>query len=454
MEKQHVIHSDEQPVAQNKALEKEIRAGEKAEGEKPVALSLNVVTQPTEFLLLRTEWNELVTTSQATVFQTFDWQWFWWKHYGKELQLYIITLRHTQKLVGIAPFFLQTTKVFGIPLRHIMRMIGCGIASKENYGLPAEYGPSDYLDVIVRPGYEVNVAKSFLDFLRRQSTKCNEARFENVPHEGTFFQYFLPVLSAEGLKVSTTRNEFAPYISIPASPDDFLQRLSPGMRHHIRQSVSQFKHHPPFSIAAVTSQAVLHNLLLDLAYLHQVRWNSLGYAGLFSDQRFLDFQKDVAQKFYEHGVLWFKVVRMGGIQTAARMGFNFKGKMYDYLSGFDESFPEGRKRPSLALLMEMIEDAIIFKCSAIDLLRGTEQYKMKLTSSTAQNSDIRLTGFNDGSSFVYALYTVVKIAGKLIRKFMDEKKLFSIHVKVNGFPKCFFTYPRFVLSRVEKKMTS
>ncbi|MEW5798541.1 MAG: GNAT family N-acetyltransferase [Bacteroidota bacterium] len=419
---------------------------------KHAPLVCQIISDEIGFLSLRAEWNTLVEQAPVHIYQTFDWQWFWWKHYGANNTLHLMTFRSGDRLIGIIPMFVQTYTLFGKVLYKRLRMIGCGVDARSNIGLPSEYGPSDYLDVIVLPEFATEIAEQFASYVIVSSDLFDEVQFSNVPENGLLQQYFTAVFDAKRMKLSLRHNDTCPFVTMPASADDFIERLRPSTRYRVRQSKKEFNRNSPFGLESIVYRSLLDQAFKDLMYLHQIRWNRLGYAGLFSDSRFGAFQRDVIHSFYEQGQLWFKAVRMGGIRTAARLGFFFKGRMYDYLSGFDETLPGAKKRPSLALLIAMIEDAIAKDASVVDLLRGNEAYKSEMTYESTRNAEILI--FNSGRYITLRrmIYQLLRLLGHLVRRCADEWKLLSVQKNIHGGVTFIFSYAKFVFFRLKSKI--
>lgn len=419
---------------------------------KQTLLDRRVISDEIGFLSLRTEWNALVDESPVHVYQTFDWQWFWWKHYGADNTLHIITFRSGDRLVGIIPMFVQPYTFFGKTLYTRLRMIGCGVDARSSIGLPSEYGPSDYLDVIVHPGNAPEVAEQFAAYIMASNDAFDEVQFSHVPENGILRQYFVSVFEAKRLKMSLQQSDSCPYVTIPASAADFIDRLRPSTRYRVRQSKKEFNKNSPFGLESIVYRTTLDQAFADLMYLHQIRWNRLGYVGLFSDSRFSAFQRDVLHSFYEQGLLWFKAVRMGGIRTAARLGYFFKGRMYDYLSGFDETLPGAKKRPSLALLISMIEDAIGKDAQVVDLLRGNEAYKFEITYESTRNAEVQLCTAGKNAAWRRLLYRLSRLLGRLLRMCADEWILLSVQKRIHGNRTFIVSYAKFVFVRLKAKM--
>src|SRR6266849_572366 len=75
--------------------------------DRPPLLSVEVVLNKKSFFSLREEWNSLVESSTAGIYQTFDWQWSWWRHFGDSFQLHVVVVRRGEHVIGIAPFYLE-----------------------------------------------------------------------------------------------------------------------------------------------------------------------------------------------------------------------------------------------------------------------------------------------------------------------------------------------------------
>ncbi|MEN6373598.1 MAG: GNAT family N-acetyltransferase [Smithella sp.] len=76
-------------------------------------LTVDVITSTEQFESIKEDWENLFNScNNLSPFQTFTWNYVWWKHYGKGKQLSIFTVRENNRLVGIAPFMVQSR--FGV----------------------------------------------------------------------------------------------------------------------------------------------------------------------------------------------------------------------------------------------------------------------------------------------------------------------------------------------------
>jgi CelD/BcsL family acetyltransferase involved in cellulose biosynthesis len=179
--------------------------------------------------------------------------------------------------------------------------------------------------------------------------------------------------------------------------------------------------------------------------LHQRRWRKLGYPGLFADARFRAFQESVARAFFRNG--WLRVTRAdsGGACVAVRLSYAHNGRLYDYLSGFDDDAPAAKRRPGLALLFAQMEAAFAEGIRTIDLLRGEEPYKFELTAEAPRNMNMVATLPHAARG------TVLRRAGErtaLVRFLAArEARLFGVALAEHAFPASLYHYARFRTGR-------
>jgi CelD/BcsL family acetyltransferase involved in cellulose biosynthesis len=416
-------------------------------------LDLQVVTDVSSFLSLRDEWDRLVDASPASIFQTFDWQWLWWKYFGDRLHLHIIVFRHKGKLVGLAPLYLDVYSVFGVKLHCRLRFLGGGVEDRRSQWDLAQFGPSDYLDVFALPEFQAEVANSFLAYVRKE-TWLDEAELENIPHNSLLVKELIPLVKREGHPYKYVQDHVCPRITLPATLEEYLRTRSAKFRYQLSQTRKAATTQGLFSIKPVESTSDLHEALLELIRLHQMRWNRIGYPGMFADIRFRRFQEEVTARFLERGWLWFKTVHTNGSCIAARLGFKFKDSISDYVAGFDDQSPGAKRRPGFALILSMMEDALQHKMCAIDLLRGYETYKFEFTDEILNDWKIVIPNPASARALRARLYRATHYLEFLLRKMLFEWSMFKVHFREHRFPKFLVRYVAFRVKKLSEKIVN
>src|SRR4030042_2787090 len=140
-----------------------------------------VIRDREEFFNLQEEWNNLLEESENdTIFLRWEWLYNWWLVYGKKSnELYIITVREKNTLLGIAPL-------------HIARRINGFIREVKFIG--SNIVASEYLDFILRKGRKEDTLREIISFLKKNSNLWDVMNFADIPSQsksveiiGSFF---------------------------------------------------------------------------------------------------------------------------------------------------------------------------------------------------------------------------------------------------------------------------
>lgn len=350
---------------------------------------------------LSAERDELALKSSATVFQTFEWQYLWWRHFGMKegRELYVAVFRTEDRLVGIAPFLIQAYEILHLRVFRRLMLLGSGLNNAYSPLLPLErQGPSDYPDAIVEPGFEEKVAISLYSVLVQDSDLWDEIELQNVPENGFLYSHLVPLFEKSRVLVTKAIEDTCPVLMLPQTLDDFLASVSGNERRNLRHALKGFLQNPGCEIEDNTGPRDIDGALRTLEDIHQKRWNEIGYPGMFSDRRFGSFIFAVSKELMQKERLWFKTLRWNGRIAASNLCLRFNGRLYTYVSGFDREglSAAGLSGAGKALTFLQISDAIDRGYSMVDMGRGTEAYKFSLTSTVTHNWRIVIsTGAGD-----------------------------------------------------------
>src|SRR6266702_1490712 len=147
--------------------------------------TIRTVSSETEFLALRTAWDELYrTNTNNTPYQSWEWNFTWWSHFGSAGRLRLLVGEQDGRLVGIAPFCIST-RFRAWPIRHLT------LISRKH---------GEYLDLIVRPGAEASFCKALCEHL---SGNEKEARFFELKDLRSGSTNLPPLLDAAGVVFPT-----------------------------------------------------------------------------------------------------------------------------------------------------------------------------------------------------------------------------------------------------------
>ncbi len=415
------------------------------------SLRVDVVRNLEGFEELRAAWDDLAGRSSADIFQTFDWIHEWWKFFGQHPRrsLHLIIFRLDGTIIGICPSFIERERFLGWTISQELRLMGCGVRGG---GYPAPLsalGPSDYLDIIADPRHRPIVLHGLTRHLSALTASGTDIEFEHLSTRSNLANGLQPIPAIAGVEIERAPADTCPRMALPSGMNVFVQKLRPEVRRRVNQAIRASSE--LYTVREVKSADELESVLDRLIRLHQQRWNSLGYAGLFSDKRFTLFQRTVLRSLYAKGRVWCKYVEMDGTCVAVRIGLRYGKTLYDYLSGFDPQSPASRRRPGIALLLSMMEDGIASKMDTLDFLRGDEEYKFDFADTSNTNIHLTISARKKRSSAGNAarrLAAGIGAAGSLVAK---EWVLLRIQCGIHGTAAGIISYTRFRTQRLRAR---
>jgi CelD/BcsL family acetyltransferase involved in cellulose biosynthesis len=310
---------------------------------------------------LRDEWEALlVRCERATIFQSWEWNEAWWRHFGAGKRLRLVQVREQGRLIGLAPLCLSRAPA--LPWRRLV-FLGTGV--------------SDYLDLLVPTARARDVSTAIVHYLTtsrrydlvdlhdlRPTALLQEAVVQSAPNAWA------------GHELSLEAQEPCPYLRLPSTWDEYFKRLSKNTRHHLprcQRAFSRAFEQVEMRMASGEETAEAMTALFDL---HQRRWKTRHQSGHLGGGDIQAFHRRVSEQFLARGWLRLYIARADGIIVGVEYAFCFQQRYYFYLNGFDPEL--SRYSLGSLLMVEAIRQAIAEGCTEVDFLRGKEAYKAQL----------------------------------------------------------------------------
>ena len=342
-------------------------------------LTIRAVTSLEEFKGLAQEWEQLLRTVPGhSLFLTWEWLYCWTKHYLGDSRLRILLMLDDQeRLVGIAPLYLRTTRAHVlIPLRE-MRFLG------------SETVCSSYLDVIAHEKKKRAVLQGLYRYL------FNEARgdwdvltLSEVPAESSTIDMWNELFDEAGTVGEIVSTTCCPVIRLPRDVDTYRAGLGRSRRYTLQRKMKCLQGAGRIEYSRATSPAEVDTALDWLITLHQRRWSTGSSGGVFASERSKRFHREIVQVLSERGRVSIDLLKLDDRPLAAIYGFIYQGVYYFYLPGFDPA-ASSKASPGLLLLYYRIEQAIRDGEHTVDLLWGAEPYKLECATDLRRSVTLR-----------------------------------------------------------------
>ena len=294
--------------------------------------------------------------SRRTPFQSPGWLLPWYRAF-RPGEAVAFAFWNAGRLVGIAPFYAKH-ETDGFHL--------------QSFGTAV----SDFLDMLVEPGWEDLVVEAFAVALAAESG-WNTITFDELPSDAI-------ALRLKNLRACTVSEQIAS--TCPVLMLDRRVSVESHLPSHIRRNLRKAHHR-------AARRGEVHVILADdnaaqrtfdrLVHVHTARWHARDQAGVLADERIRQFHADVIKVLYPKAVARLYELRIAGQTAAAYYGFQDNGRAYAYIAGFDPHF--AYESPGSLLLAHVIADCISNGVGEFHFLRGSETYKYCWGASDRHN---------------------------------------------------------------------
>jgi len=344
---------------------------ERKRGFAPKSLSrfaIDIVESAAAFVMLRDEWNELLSRSRSDcLFLTWEWLHTWWKYLGQNTRLHIITVRAGGRLMAIAPLTLTRAGVgvLGVPM---LEFAGTGIIG------------SDYLDFIVSEESEAVLIDVLASFIAQQG---QSVRLHRVSKESAVAHAVCRRLVDHGWQCLEVPTDVSPFIDLSGqSWEDYLSARRHKHRSNFRRSWRNLNKRFAVRVQWADSESARRIGLHHVVDLHVRRWSGRASSNAFDSTTVLDFHDEVSRLADACGWLRLLTLTLDDKPACAFYGFRYGPRFYFYQSGFDPMFYD--YSVGLVTVGLTIQEAIREGASEYDFLHGNETYKSRWATQVRQ----------------------------------------------------------------------
>ena len=363
------------------------------------AVELTLITGRAAFEALETEWNDLFARAgrPTQVFQSFNWNWHWSRHYLWDaeggidgLRLSIVTGRRDGQLIMIWPLVSERVR---------------GISQIFWMGEPV----SQYGDVIIDDlADSLDVLRAGWKFLRREA-KGDIVRLRRVRADAVV----APLLADVG--ASVTDRQTAPYLDLASAKTfaDYEQRYSKSARKNRRRLARRLEELGPVTFERHAGGTQARALAIEALEL-KAQW--LADRGLvshaISDARMSRFFADAAEGATHSTNCIVSVLKSDGVAAALEVSFTCKGRLAMHVIVYNLKFE--KSGAGTLLLEKSIQDGFAEKLRLYDMLAPGDNYKLDWSDATADVSDwakpLSLAGHTYARLYLVFMRTRIKSA--------------------------------------------
>jgi CelD/BcsL family acetyltransferase involved in cellulose biosynthesis len=326
-------------------------------------LTLSVVDSLAGMTALREEWNRLLEQSRArNICLRWEWLHAWWEVYHDSgLKPCVLLVREGSRLVGLAPFYLQIRKRFGVFSFRTLRFLGTGEPEWEEVA-------SEYLDIAALDGYEDGVASLMWEHLCA-SKSWDQLVFDDVLEDSLVLKVLRNILDSERMPAALESTGVRYRIGLPRTWQEYIAALDPGAAKRLPYKRRKFERAGRVAEKLVVDPAGLDRAFDDLVRLHTSRWAERGQAGAFASPRFTAYHKKLARMLLPLGMLKVRTLSLDDATVAVLLNYQCGNTEYFYQGGFDLE-AAAKYSPGIVAHVCAIESAIRAGLGHYDFMKG------------------------------------------------------------------------------------
>ena len=304
----------------------------------------------------KASWDSLLGSCRRQyIFQTYEFQSTWWKHFGepdRKKRLLLLMLKDNGSVVGIAPLFAEEVRIVRRP---VIRFIGTPIC--------------DFMDFLIVRDREPEIVPLIYDYLRK--LKCLEIDLSFIP-EGS------RMLGSPQMR-SVPVDE-SPYIDLDKDWDTTFNRLNTSIRKYVARRERVIARVGPVALERVQDKKGVDAFLDEYFKIHVVRWRDHeGRYSQFQYPTWRAFVRELCGTFFASGCIDLSRLRLRSDTIACHFGFIYDRVFHWYMPAYNPDY--FRYSPGNIFIMRLLRDSVETGLSCFDFLRGTEPYKVFWTDS-------------------------------------------------------------------------
>ena len=359
-------------------------------------LTYEIINSPEVFSAMSREWDALASKQKSpNVFSDFSWMENWWRHFGSNDDLYIVTVRHSDTLICIAPLFY--TSVYGTK---IIQFIG--------------RPDSDYNDILIHPDYLECIGPIWNYIF--DSCKNAVIRLDGITQESPSYHFFLGPASKPNRSIHSSIIYPAPFLNISQKWTDYEKSLKKRLIQDTARQKRRLNETGELVFNNISDKTQVATLIYEMIEQKIKRYKSTGAKNIFKDSRYKDFYIDISCIFFDKGYLDLSHIEFMGQIVAIHFGFNYGNKFFYYMPSFDLKY--GNYSLSRILLHNLLQQSFEKHYEEFDFLGGDDMYKYDWTNSYRQVYGISVYPNSMKGKLLALVYTRVipKIKGLALTK--------------------------------------
>ena len=243
---------------------------------------------------------------------------------------------------------------------------------------------TDYMGPVGRPEARDRSAKELMGSMATRAD-WRRADLAGLPARSPWLSALRVGAEDAGLVAEIVEDGVAPFVRLPSSYDEYLDRLPGKLRHEIRRKDRRLRASFPDVRLVDAMPATVAGDLDRFVDMHR---SSGGVKGRFMVPGMELFFRRLGDALLPGGRFRVAFLEAGGTKIAGAVGFRDRDRFLLYNSAFDHEYRQ--VSPGVVLVSELIRSAIGEGCRVFDMLKGDLPYKYRFGARRRRMMRLRL----------------------------------------------------------------
>lgn len=334
------------------------------------------LTQLPPLETLQTVWRGLQGRSNSSFFVSWEWIGRWLAHLPAHIPRSLLRVETEGRLVGLAIVCKHSQMRRGLPGKSRGLYINC-TGDPQLDELTIEYN-----GLLTESGLEAPALRAAIAHLAR------EPEWDEIFLNGWERVDMLDdTLTGSGIRLIERRRHRCYHVDLRGLRDSnrqYIETLPRKIRYNLRRAFREAEQLGGLALDLAASAEEASQFLEELKTLHQRAWTGRGQPGSFANRFFSAFHADLVAHLGDEDFVQLARLRVGGVAVGYVYNFVYRGRVYNYQSGFDFAFSSvAAWRPGVICHARTIELSCERGLDVYDFMAGDHIYKRELgTAST------------------------------------------------------------------------
>jgi|GEM_PF-2808790 len=338
------------------------------------AINITIIENINDFEALKNDWNKLA--EGLAPINSFEWMFIWWKNFKSNNELKILVAKKNEKIVGIAPIYVENTKALKFLKFRKLCFLGGEI--------------SDYLDFLIEKSSDrENIFLSLLDFaLNNISYDYLELKRINTGYPN--FDMWQKYAGEKKLEFKLSKECPVLKLTDYDKYDQYFGKISKSLKRNLTTRQNKLQK-DGFNIEIVFKNDITEEdirLIGDInlnRQLYKVNKGELKRFCYFSDHKKHTFIKDYFCNNSNNSKI-LAYFKLNGIIVSYILALVNETTLFYWNTAVNTDYLS--YGPSKFLIREMIKFAFEKNLKYFDFMRGKSSYKLEWSNSQTENYNL------------------------------------------------------------------